>query len=111
MSGPDHALLGAAMEALRPFVVALRENGWATEVTAHAEPLRLTLEIDLSGLKRPTQEAEPVSATRTLFCPFCHQRIGSLTGEENMPPIARTAVIDGFQMEHMRRSHPEEIDQ
>lgn len=58
MSEPDRVLIAAGAEALRPFVRSLRKMGWAAEITVHVDPLKVTLDIDLSGLKRP-QETDP----------------------------------------------------
>jgi hypothetical protein len=72
MSQPQHALIRAAMGRISPVVKQLREDGWATEVIAHADPLVVEVRIDLSGLKRPVESlADGESATEEPETDWC----------------------------------------
>lgn len=57
---PRLVLITAACEALLPVVNDLRRRGWAVGVTAHTDGPKVTLDIDLSGLKVPVEAAEGV---------------------------------------------------
>lgn len=52
---PRDVLIRAACEALLPVMEDFRRRGWAVSVTAHADGPKVTLDIDLSGLKVPVE--------------------------------------------------------